>query len=74
MSDSNAPRTFPEMCEICKYFNILQVCHDYNIPLIIDHFDWEGHWLEDHDNFILTIRTNIRPDFSKWDGHTGVDQ
>ena len=62
----------PEMCNTCKELMVLKICKDYKVGLA---YERHPSTMEKQPNgdYILTTSYTIRPDFSKWDGHTGID-
>jgi len=68
------PSLLPEMCKTCQLFNILQICRDYQIPLAYtyDQPNWDPWVKQPNGDYTKTCSYTIKPDFSKWDGKTGL--
>ena len=67
------PNKHPKICQTCQIFNIIQICRDYQIPLI---YEEPNHWApwdkQPNGDYTKTITYLLKPDFSKWDGKTGL--
>jgi hypothetical protein len=63
----------PEMCNTCKQFMVAQICRDYGVSLSYEEGPYHPWVKDEQGNYTKKIEYFIKPDFSKWDGKTGIN-